>query len=74
MQPGKPDVVTPAPRDTTDPVTGARVFHATTEATDLRVVIEPTPCTDVMSGKLFETTVAVTLNKHIYHGCGGSLK
>lgn len=74
MHVGKPDVVTPVPRHTTDRVTGARVFHATTEATDLRVVIEPTPCTDVMSGKLFETTVTVTLNKQTYLGCGGPLK
>lgn len=71
---GEPDVVTPVPRPTTDRVTGTRVFHATTEATDLRVVIEPTPCTDVMSGKPFETTVTVTLNQQVYHGCGGSWK
>jgi hypothetical protein len=72
VQLGKPDVVTPVPRPTTDRVTGAQVFHATTEATDLRVVIEPTPCTDVMSGKRFETTVTVTLNKQTYLGCGGN--
>ncbi len=74
MQVGKPDVVTPVPISTTDRVTHARVFHAITEANDLRVVIEPTPCTDVMSGNLFETTVTVSLNNQTYHGCGGPLK
>ena len=49
-------------------------FHAITETNDLRLVIEPTPCTDVMSGNLFETTVTVSLNNQTYHGCGGPLK
>lgn len=74
VQAGKLDVVTPVPRPTTDRVTGARVLHATTEANDLRVVIESAQCTDIMSGKPFETTVTVTLNKQAYHGCGGPLK
>lgn len=66
-------VMTPVPMPRIDPETGARVYHAITEATDLRVVIEPVPCTDVMSGNLFETTVTVTLNGRTYHGCGGAL-
>ena len=49
-------------------------FHAITETNDLRLVIEPAPCTDVMSGHLFETTVTVSLNNQTYHGCGGPLK
>jgi uncharacterized membrane protein len=73
MQIGKPDVVTPVPGPMIDRVTGARVFHATTEANDLRVVIEATPCADVMSGKQFETTVTVTLNGRTYRGCGEAL-
>jgi len=74
MQVGKPDLVAPVPIPMTDRVTHARVFHAITEVNDLRVVIEPTPCTDVMSGHLFETTVTVTLNRQTYHACGGPLK
>ncbi len=74
MQVGQSDVVTPVPGHTTDRLTGTRVFQTTTEASDLRVVIKPTPCTDVMSGKLFETTVTVTLDKQTYAGCGGTLK
>lgn len=73
MQVSKTDVVTPAPRPETDPETGARVYHAITEASDLRVVIEQAPCTDVMSGKPFEATVTVTLNGQTHHGCGGAL-
>ena len=72
-QVGKPDVMAPVPISTTDRVTRARVFHAITEANDLRLVIESTPCTDVMSGNLFETTVTVSLNNQTYHGCGGPL-
>lgn len=70
---GKADAVTPTPRPETDAATGIRVYHAVTEANDLRVVIEPAPCTDVMSGKAFEATVTVTLNGQGYHGCGGAL-
>lgn len=70
VQLGKTDVVTPVPRPTTDPRTGTRVYRAVTEANDLTVAIEPTPCTDSMSGKLFELTVVVTLNGGSLHGCG----
>lgn len=69
----KPEVVTSVPESTTDPATGARVYHAITGANDLRVLIEPTPCTDAMSGRPFEATVIVTLNGQVFHGCGGDL-
>lgn len=68
---GSADVVTPVPKSTTDPQTGARIYHAITEANDLRVAIAPTACTDVMSGKSFEATVTITLNGQTYSGCGG---
>lgn len=64
------EAVTPAPTPKTDPETGARVYHAVADANDLRVAIERTPCTDVMSGKPFATTVTVTLNGQTYGGCG----
>ncbi len=69
---GKADVVTPVPTPETDQATGIRIYHAVTEANDLRVVIEPAGCTDVMSGKAFDTTVTVALNRQTYHGCGGA--
>ena len=48
---------------------GSSICHAVTESNDLRVIIEPTPCTDVMSGKPFEKTVTVTFNKQSYRAC-----
>jgi len=71
---GESRAVTPVPVPTTDSATGARVYHAVTEASDLRVVIESRACTDAMSGKPFETTVSVTLNGQAYSGCGGPLR
>jgi len=67
---GERQVLTPMPIPRTEGK--ATVYHAVTEANDLRVVIDPTPCTDVMSGKPFEATVTVTLNGQTYHGCGGA--
>lgn len=49
---------------------GRTTYHAVTEEHDLRVVIEDTPCTDVMSGQAFEATVTVTLDGEVYRGCG----
>ncbi len=73
-QVGKVDAVTPVPEPVTNRESGARSYHAVTEANDLRVIIEPTPCTDAMSGKPFETTVTITLNGQTYRGCGGPLE
>ena len=63
----------PVPAAVTDSATGARTYHATTEAHDLRIEIHPTACNDVMSGESYETTVTVTLDGRAYHGCGGPL-
>ncbi len=52
----------------------ARTYHAVTEANDLHVVVAPKPCTDVMSGNRFPSTVTVTLNGQKYDGCGGPMK
>ena len=53
---------------------GRRTYHAVTEANDLRVVVAPKPCTDVMSGNPFRSTVTVTLNGQRYDGCGGPME
>lgn len=68
---GERDVVTPIPAPATDATTAATTYHAVTEANDLRVVIEPTRCTDSMNGHSFAATVTVILNGQAYHGCGG---
>lgn len=64
---------TPAPAPEIDAASGTRVYQAVTEANNLRVIIEPAECTDVMSGERFENTVSVTLNGKKHHGCGGPL-
>ena len=66
---GERQVVTPMPVPRIEGKT--TIYHATTEANDLRVIVEKTPCTDSMSGQPFEATVTVTLNGQTYHGCGG---
>ena len=35
------------------------------------MLIQPTACTDAMSGESYETTVTITLDGRAYHGCGG---
>ena len=70
---GADTVVAPVPPIETDPATGSRTYHAVTAARDLRVLIQPTACTDAMSGEPYETTVTVTLDGRAYHGCGGPL-
>ena len=50
------------------------VYHAVTKANDLRVVIKPTRCLDVMSGRPFEKTVNATQNGQIYQGCGEAVE
>jgi hypothetical protein len=70
---GADTTVAPLPAAVTDSATGARSYHASTGAHDLRVEIQPTACNDVMSGESYETTVTVTLDGRAHHGCGGPL-
>lgn len=65
---GEAEVTTPAPTPTTE--AGRTIYRATTEAHDLRVVIEDEPCEDVMSGQPFPATVTVTLDGEAYRSCG----
>ena len=71
---GKREAATHAPVPEKFPANGTSVYHSVTEANDLRVVIESTRCTDVMSGRPLEKTVTVTLNGQTYHGCGDSVE
>jgi heat shock protein HslJ len=68
-RPGAPDVIVPAPVPTAGP-SGAQTYHAVTEAHDLRVIIDPHPCTDIMSGKRFPNSVTIELDGTTYRGCG----
>ena len=70
---GSDTVLAPLPARQRSPETGALLYHAKTGASDLQVVIEPSPCTDAMSGHPFETTVTVVLDGNAYRGCGGPM-
>ena len=70
---GADTVVTPVPAAETDSATGDRTYYTIAQGHDLRVLIQPTACIDVMSGEPYETTVTVTLDGRAYHGCGGPL-
>ncbi len=70
---GKGMAVTPVPAPQVDADGGTRIFHASTGANDLRVVIVPVRCNDSMSGKLFAATVTITLNGRTFRGCGEDL-
>lgn len=69
---GSRRAVTPRPSPEQD-ASGATVYHAVTEAHDLRVRIEPRACHGTMSGQPFTSTVTVVLDGRTYRGCGGFL-
>jgi hypothetical protein len=70
---GEKQVTTPAVRGIRDS-SGALSYHAVIESADLRVVITPAACSDVMSGKPYPSTVTVTLNGETLRGCGEPLR
>ena len=70
---GADTAVAPVPPPGTDSASGARTYHAVAGARDLQVLIQPTACTDAMSGESYETTVTITLDGRAYQGCGGPL-
>lgn len=66
---GEQQVSTPVP---VPEISGRQtIYHAVTEANDLRVEIVEEACADVMSGQPYPATVRVTLNGDVYEGCGG---
>lgn len=67
---GEKKIETPAPPALENE--GAIAYHARTGAHELSVRIEPTPCTDDMSGQLYATTVRVRLDGEELRGCGGT--
>ncbi len=69
---GEQEVYTPVPKP--EETSGRTVYHAVTEAHDLRVMIENQVCTDVMSGEAYKAMVTVTLDGQTYHGCGRAIR
>lgn len=70
---GERRVVVPNSGGISDPDYPQRRWQATTEAHELKVVVEDRGCTDVMSGETFPASVAVTLDGRNYTGCGRDL-
>ena len=69
---GEQEVFTPVPEP--EEASGRTVYHAVTEAHDLRVVVQNEPCTDAMSGELYEAMVTVTLDGEMYRDCGRTIR
>ena len=74
---GERAAITPAPEPEPEPeadeAAGRTVYHAETEAHNLKVVIRDEPCTDSMSGEQFEAAVMVELDGESFRGCGRAL-
>ena len=70
---GQRQVVAPTPQPDVDAENGRTVYHAQTEAHNLKAIIESTPCTDTMSGEIYSVTTTVVLDGKTYRGCGRSL-
>lgn len=68
---GKQEVATSRFRAQMD--TGRVVYTGATDRGTVRVVADPRPCTDPMSGKAFSHTVTVTLDDDSHSGCGRPL-
>jgi uncharacterized membrane protein len=49
------------------------IYHARNGEHTLRVVVDATPCTDIMSGEPFEATVTAAIDGRELHGCGRTI-
>ena len=67
---GERNVTAPAPEPTFNDATGEKRYDIETDSLRLHVSVRNQPCTDVMSGEQFPTTVVVTLDGREYRGCG----
>ena len=67
---GKREATTPAPVPKIDLTSGAVVYRVVIEANDLRAVIKPTRCADVMSRRPLKRPSPITLIGQTYLGCG----
>ena len=69
---GSERVLLPAPE--AERAGPTRVYHATSEAHDLRLEITDEPCVDSMQGDSFPAQVLVHLDGRTYWGCGRELE
>jgi len=71
---GQRRVVVPNPGPSADADRRLRRWHATTEAHELTLEVEDRSCTDIMSGDVYPSKVAVVLDGRNYSGCGRDLE
>jgi uncharacterized membrane protein len=70
---GRDTVTTPTPKPEINQQGKLTVYRYQTENHTLEIVITDSPCTDVMSGFSFPSTVEITVDGETYRGCGRSL-
>ena len=70
---GQSEVTTPCPDPVTDLAARRTVYATTDDEHQLTVTLSGEPCADTMSGEQFSTTVMVSLDGRMFHGCGRPL-
>lgn len=71
---GADTLIAPVPKPEVDSLGERTIYLAEAENRTLKVEILNEPCTDIMSGFDFPSTVTVTIDRKTYHGCGKTLK
>ena len=69
---GEKRVIIPAPPGTRDS-SGAVMYRAKADSTDLAILVTRANCADAMSGKPYPMTVTVTVNGETLRGCGETM-
>lgn len=67
---GQTRIYTPVPEPETQPRAQRTIYHARTEAHDLRVVITGQPCRGTMAAEAYAAAVTVVLDGREHRGCG----
>ena len=71
---GQTRVATPVPEPQIESQPARATYLTHSEAHELRLVIEPGPCRDSMSGESFEMQATVVLDGRVHRGCGRPLE
>jgi putative lipoprotein len=71
---GEERIIAPTPEPVRGPGSGMTYHVRSSEGRELTIRLEGRPCTDMMSGEKFETTVTVILESRELRGCGQSLQ
>jgi membrane-bound inhibitor of C-type lysozyme/uncharacterized membrane protein len=71
---GEERIIASTPEPVRGPGSGMTYHARSSEGRELTIRLEGRPCTDVMSGEKFETTVTVIMESRELRGCGQSLQ